>query len=139
MAHITDGEDIADDAVAVAVDGVDVLLDVVNDHLALELAALVGVEADVVGVGVPVERGHVELTGGAVGRLAVEENDRLVLVGDISASSSRGGGAVVRAAAANEAASSDGGQAKTTDLEELTTRHCHNDLPFLFARNSRAF
>src|SRR5699024_5510366 len=72
VADVADGEHVADDAVAVAVDGVDVGLDVVADHLALELSALVGVEANVVCILVEAQSGHVQLAGGAVGGLAVE-------------------------------------------------------------------
>ena len=67
VADIADGQNVADDAVAVAVDGVGVGRDVIRDHLALQLGALVGVKADVVGVGVEVQRVHVQLAGGGVG------------------------------------------------------------------------
>ena len=45
MTDVTDGQNVADDAVAVAVDGIDVLFDVILDHLALQFSTLVGVEA----------------------------------------------------------------------------------------------
>ena len=50
MADVADSQDVADDTVAIAVEALDVGLDVVKDHGALQLGALVGVEADVVGV-----------------------------------------------------------------------------------------
>ena len=94
-------------------------LDVVDDHGALELATLVGVEADVVGVLVVVERGHVQLAGGAVGRLAVVEDDRLVGAGGSGLATSGGIGATT---AANEGAGAHGAhEAQTADLQELTT------------------
>ena len=82
VADVADGQDVADDAVAVAVKVSDVGLDVVKDHGALELGALVGVEADVVGVLVEGQSGHIELTGGAVGGLTVEPDKGLILVGN---------------------------------------------------------
>ena len=90
VAHVTNGEDVANDAIAVAVECGDVLLDVVLDHLALRLGTLVGIEADVVGLVVEVEGCGVKLASGAVGRLTVEPHQRLVLVGNCVGS--RGGG-----------------------------------------------
>src|SRR5699024_8975944 len=61
VADVADGQHIADDAVAVAVDLFAVLNglgDVIQDHLALELSALVGVEANVVCILVEAQSGH---------------------------------------------------------------------------------
>ena len=130
MSHVTDGKNVTNDAVAVAVDVGGVILDVLDDHLALELATLLGVKANVVGVLVPVERGHIELTGGRVGRLTVVEDNGLVSVGNRAARSCAAS-VTAGATATHEAASSHRGHAKATILEEFTTRKCHNVFPFL--------
>src|SRR5699024_6701675 len=70
VADITDGQNVADDAVAVAVDGVDVCLDVLFDHGALQLGALGCVGTYIVGVRVRAQSGPVQFGGGAVGGLA---------------------------------------------------------------------
>ena len=132
MSHVTDGEDVANDAVTVAVDVGSMSLDVLDDHLALELAALLGVKANVVGVIVPLERGHIQLAGGRVRRLAVVENDRLLSVSGATASS----GASVAAgttATRKRASSCDAHHAEAAGLKELTTRKCHEEFPFLSA------
>ena len=119
MSHITDGEDVADDAVTVAVDIGSVGLDVLDDHLALELATLLGVKSDIVGVIVPLKRSHVQRAGGRVRRLAVVENDRL-----LSVRASAGGCTAIatRATAARKGAgSSDAHHAESASLKELTT------------------
>jgi len=132
VSHVTDGEDVANDAVTVAVDVGCMGLDVLDDHLALELAALLGVKADVVGVIVPLERGHIQLTGGRVRRLAVVENDRLR---GVRASGGGGRTAIATGAtAAHEGAgSSDAHHAEAASLKELTTRKCHEEFRFLSA------
>ena len=130
MPHVTDGENVTNDAVAITVDVGCVILDVLDNHLALELAALLGVETDIVGVLVPVERSHIELTGGGVGRLTVVEDNGLVSVGNRTACSCAASVAA-GAAAAHETACGHRGHAKATILEEFTTRKCHNVLPFL--------
>mgnify|MGYP002442880063 CR=1 FL=1 len=96
MADITDSQHIADDTVAIAVEALDVGLDVVKDHGALQLGALVGVEAHVVGVVVEGQSLHIQLTGGAVGGLAVEPHQGLLGVGDLAAGL-RGGAAGILA------------------------------------------
>ena len=132
MSHVTDGEDVTNDAVTVAVDVGCMGLDVLDDHLTLELAALLGVEADVVGVVVPLERGHIQLAGRRVRRLAVVENDRLLSVGG-TASGSRAALATRATAAHEGAGSSDTHHAEAASLKELTTRKCHEEFPFLSA------
>ena len=133
MSHVTDGEDVTNDAVTVAVDVGSMSLDVLDDHLALELAALLGVKANVVGVIVPLERGHIQLTGGRVRRLTVVENDRLLSVGGTAGSCSRAAIATGATAAHEGAGSSDAHHAEAASLKELTTRKCHEDFPFLSA------
>ena len=83
MSDITDCQNVSDDSVAVTVDGVDVGLDVVSDHLTLELSTLVSVESYIVGVLVEGKSSHVKLTGGAVGGLTVEPYEGLILVGNL--------------------------------------------------------
>ena len=138
VAHVANGKDVANDAVAIAVKRGNVLLDVVLDHLALSLGALVGVKANVVGLVVEVEGGGVKLAGGAVGRLAVEPHQRLVLVGNCAGSRGSGGvaaRAVGAAATAGEHTHAGKAQgAKATDLKEPTTRHFHGFLPFPVVR-----
>ena len=122
MADVADGQDVSEHAVAVAVELGRVLLEVVEDHLALGLAALVGIEANIVGVLVELQGRSVKLAGGGVGRLAVVPNQRLVLVGDGCAGGAggAGGGGVPATTAADEAKARDGG-ANARELEELTT------------------
>ena len=81
MSDIADCQNVTDDAVSVTVDGVDVCLDVVSDHLTLELSTLVSVKSHIVGVLVEGKGSHVQLAGGAVGRLTVVPYKRLILVG----------------------------------------------------------
>ena len=82
MADVADAEDIADDAVAVAVEAFAVGLQIVDDHLALQLGTLLGVKADIVGLVIPGQRIHVQFAGRAVGRLAVKPDHGLLVVGD---------------------------------------------------------
>ena len=137
MADVADGQDVADDAVAVAVKALDVGLDVVKDHGALELGALVGVEADVVGVLVEGQSGHVELTGGAVGGLAVEPDKGLILVGNGAVSAGVGslaGGGIGRGSVRRRGRSlAAGGERKHKhDREEQRKNLLHDNSPFSF-------
>src|SRR5699024_613763 len=95
VADVADGQNVADDAVAVAVDGINVGGDVIQNHLALQFSALVGVETNVVGVVIELQRVHIQLAGGGVGRLTVEPDQRLVFVGN-SAALGRGRGSGFR-------------------------------------------
>ena len=132
VADVADGQDVADDAVAVAVDGVNVVGDVLQDHLALQLGALVGVEAHVVGVVVEGQGVHVQLAGGAVGGLAVEPDQGLVLVGDLGgrggtgvrAGSGTGTGGSSAIAAGSQAQGHSGGQGQCKSF-------FHSNSPFL--------
>ena len=81
MADVADAQHVADDAVAVAVQAFAVGQQIIDDHLALQLSALLGVEADIVGLAVEGQGVHVQLTGGSVGGLAVEPDDGLLVVG----------------------------------------------------------
>ena len=138
MADVADGQHVADDAVAVAVDLVDVGSDVVQNHLALELRALVGVKAHVVGVLVEVHGGHVQLAGGAVGGLTVEPHQGLVLVGDLAVSGAvvgllglGGGGVGVLGALGLRGLAAAGGQAQDHHQgEDQCKSFLHNDSPF---------
>ena len=136
MADVTDGQHVADDAVAVAVDGVDVGGDIVQDHLALELGALVGVEAHIVGVLVEAQGGHVQLAGGAVGGLAVEPDQGLILVVHLDVAAAGGlvrGGAGVGAAGGllGLVTAAAGGQAKYhCKRKDQCKSLFHSDSPF---------
>ena len=92
MADVADAQHIADDAVAVAVKAFAVGLEIVHDHLALELGALLGVEAHIVGLVIEGQGVHVQLAGGAVGGLAVEPDNRFLSVGDLISESGGGQG-----------------------------------------------
>ena len=81
VSDITNCQNIADDAIAISVNFIRMLCDVISNHLALQLSTLLGIEANIVSVLVPVQSSHVKLTSGAVGRLTVEPADRLVSVG----------------------------------------------------------
>ena len=72
MADITDCQNVSDDAVAVAVDGVNVCLDVISYHGSLKFSTLVGIESYIISIVVEAHRCHIQLAGGAVGRLTVE-------------------------------------------------------------------
>ena len=61
MADITDGQHIADDAVAIAVNGVYVLLDIIFYHSSLEFRALVGVKTYIICILVIIQCRHVKL------------------------------------------------------------------------------
>ena len=82
VADVPNGKDITDRAVAVLVDLSRVLLDVVDNHLTLQLSALICVEADIVGLVVVVQRILVQFAGGAVRGLAVVPDQGLILVCD---------------------------------------------------------
>ena len=92
VADIADGQDVTDNAVTIAVDGVNVLLDVILDHLALQFGTLVGIETNIIGVVVEAKSRHIQFAGGAVGRLTVEPYQGLVLVGNRARIRSRGFG-----------------------------------------------
>ena len=81
MADVADAEHVADNAVAIAVDLSALGLQIIDDHLALQDSALHSVEADIVGISVEGQRVHVQLAGLAVGRLAVEPDHGLFVVG----------------------------------------------------------
>ena len=134
MADVAHGQHVADDAVAVAVQAVNVGLDVIQDHLALQLGALVGVEADVVGVLVEAQSGHVQLAGGAVGGLAVEPDQGLLRVGDLGGggAGSRGGLAGGRGAALGSGgAAAAGGQAQRHGSSQRQCKNLfHDNSPF---------
>ena len=80
VADVPNGKDVTDRAVAVLVDLGSVLLDVLDNHLTLELGTLVCVEAYIVGLVVEVKCLFVELARGAVGGLTVVPNQGLILV-----------------------------------------------------------
>ena len=80
MSDITDGQNITDDAVAVAVNVIDILLDVLFYHGTLKFSTLIGVESYVIGIFVIVQSCHIKLSCGAAGRLAVKPYQRFILV-----------------------------------------------------------
>ncbi len=84
MSDIADCKYVSDNAVTVSVDCIRVCLDIVGNHLALQLGTLICVESYIVGVRVVVQSILVKLACGAVGRLTVEPCKRLVLVGYIA-------------------------------------------------------
>ena len=80
MSDIADAEDISEDSVTVAVKFCAVCLDIVSDHVALQLSTLLRIETYIVGVLVPGKCVHIQLSGLGVGRLAVKPRDRLVRI-----------------------------------------------------------
>ena len=138
VTDVTDGEDVADDAVAVAVERGGVLLDVVKNHLALEVAALRGVKADVVGVLVEVEGGHVELARGGVGRLTVEEDDGLGSVAGGSGVAALLSGLLGGlATAADERDRAGTRETEAAHLHEVATSQIHGRFPFPVSPGTR--
>ena len=89
MADIADCQNIADDAVAVAVDGLDIGFDVFLNHGSLKLGTLVRIESYIVRIVIEAQSGHIQLAGGAVGRLTVVPYKGLVLVGNFACRLSR--------------------------------------------------
>ena len=137
VADVTDGEDVADDAVAVAVELGSVGLDVSEDHLALEVAALRGVKADVVGVLVEGQGVHVELARGGVGRLTVEEDDRLGGVAGSGVAAVLGGLVGALATAAHERNGAGSGETEAADPHEVATSQIHDRFPFPVSPGAR--
>ena len=72
MSDVADCKNIADYAVAVAVDCIDVLLDVLLNHSSLKLSTLVCIKSYIVCSVVEAEGVHVQFSSGAVGWLTVE-------------------------------------------------------------------
>ena len=66
-------------------------INVICDHLALQFSALVGIETDIISIAVKVQRIHIQLACGAVGRLTVKPHQRLILIFNGTAFSSRRG------------------------------------------------
>ena len=65
MADITDSQHIADDTVAITVNGVYVLLDIIFYHGSLEFRALIGVKTYIICILVIIQSRHIKLSGGA--------------------------------------------------------------------------
>ena len=80
MSDVADCQNVSDHAVAVAVDGLRVRLDVIQYHGTLKLSALVCVESYIVGILIEAQSRHIQFSCGAVGRLTVKPYQRLVLV-----------------------------------------------------------
>src|SRR5699024_8669303 len=100
--------------------------DVIQNHLALELSALVGVEAHIVGIFIEIQSFHVQLAGGGVGGLTVKPDNGLILVGDGGAAAA-GATLLFRcgvATASSQAERHGGGQRQSK-------RFLHNYSPFL--------
>ena len=83
MTDITDAQDVADDAVAVAVKAFTVGFQIVDDHLALQHSTLDCIKADIVGLSVERQGVHIQFARRAVGRLTVVPDHGLLCVGDI--------------------------------------------------------
>ena len=85
MSDIPDCQDITDDSVAVAVDCVNVLLDVILNHGTLKLSALVGVETYIVCILIEIQGCHIQLSCSTAGWLAVKPYQWFVFVGHFCA------------------------------------------------------
>ena len=80
MSDIPDCQDITDDSVAVAVDCVNVLLDVILNHGALKLGTLIGIETHIICILIEIQGCHIQLSGSAAGWLTVKPYQWFVLV-----------------------------------------------------------
>ena len=72
MSDIPDCQDITDDSVAVAVDCVNVLLDVILNHGALKLCTLIGIETYIICILIKIQGCHIKLSCSTAGGLAVK-------------------------------------------------------------------
>ena len=80
MSDIADGQNISDDTVAVTVDGIDILFDVLFDHCSLKFRTLICVKTYIIGIIVEIKGCHIQLSCGTVGRLTVKPYQRFVLI-----------------------------------------------------------
>ena len=86
MPDISDSQNVSDYAVAVPIDRINIFLYVFLHHRSLQLCTLICVKAHIIGIIVEAQRCHIQFSGGAVGRLAVEPYQRLVLIRHVSGS-----------------------------------------------------
>ena len=63
MSDVADGKDVANGAIVVVVKLSGVFLNVLKNHLALLFSTLIRIKANVVGVFIEVQGGHIKLTG----------------------------------------------------------------------------
>jgi len=124
MADIADCQNIADNAIAVAVDGVSMCFNVICDHLALQFSTLVGIETDIISVAVKVQRFRIQLACGAVGRLTVKPHQRLILIFNGTAFSSRRGSCRSIGRCAFRGCCGTGGTGGTTAAGSQAQGHC---------------
>ena len=80
MPDIADSEDIADDAVTIAVNGIYILLNIILYHGTLQLRPLVSIEAHIIGILVIIQSRHIKLSGGTAGGLTVKPYQRFLLI-----------------------------------------------------------